>query len=87
MENFNNANTNTNDNKQNESLTSVQNNSPDRGSDGNNSGGSNTMNRYNMVDRFVRLAFSAYLTACEERFIVYVKCISQILGESPKETK
>ena len=55
-------------------------------SNGNNGGQSSTK-RYNMVDRFVKLAFSSYLTACEERFIVYIKCISQILGESPKEMK
>ena len=75
-----------NGNGQNESLTSVQNNSTDnnQGKNRKNKGGS-ISERYKMADRFVRLAFSAYLTACEERFIVYIKCISQILGESPKE--
>lgn len=85
-ENDNKDNKNGNDKKQNESLTSVQNNSTDsnQGQNTQSKGGS-TSERYKVVDRFVRLAFSAYLTACEERFIVYIKCISQILGESPKE--
>ena len=70
--------------KQNESLTTVQNNTINNENSG--AGKGNSINdRYKMVDKFVRLAFSAYLTACEERFIVYIKCISQILGESPKK--
>lgn len=71
--------------KPNESLTSVQNNTTQNNDSNKNAGSAS--NRYSTVDRFVRLTFSAYLTACEERFIVYIKCISQILGESPKVSK
>lgn len=82
------------ENSNNDSLTGVENNNSGNnnsndngGGNGNNNGGQSSTKRYNMVDRFVKLAFSSYLTACEERFIVYIKCISQILGESPKEMK
>lgn len=65
------------------SLTDVQNNNKE---DGDNKSPSSN-DRYKMVDKFVRIAFSAYMTACEERFIVYVKLISQVLGESPVANK
>ena len=73
------------------SLTTVQNNNTtsDNGDVKKAPGGNN--GRYRMADKFVRLAYSAFMTACEERFIVYIKVMSQILGESPnagkKETK
>ena len=72
-----------------ESLTGVENNTDnnDSNNNSNNSTNTTTTDRYKVVDKFVKLAFSSYLTACEERFIVYIKCISQILGESPKEVK
>lgn len=46
-----------------------------------------SQSRYRLADKFARLAFSAFMTACEERFIVYIKVMSQILGESPKGKK
>ena len=69
------------------SLTTVQNNVKEDGSGDEKKDGKNSASRYQLVDKFTRLAFSAFMTACEERFIVYIKCMSQILGESPKVNK
>lgn len=65
-----------------EPLTKVENNTePDKKPVGEH------QERYRLADKFVRLAFSAFMTACEERFIVYIKVMSQVLGESPKGEK
>lgn len=74
------------DDDKNTSLTTVQNNTKDDNG-GEKKDGKNSASRYQLVDKFTRLAFSAFMTACEERFIVYIKCMSQILGESPKVDK
>ena len=75
--------------KKNDSLTSVQNNVKEEEKkaveNGEKSAPKGNGNRYKLVDRFTRLMFSAYLTAAEERFIIYIKAISQVLGESPKK--
>lgn len=82
------ADDNKSDNDKKESPTDVQNNNAGNDkSDENKKSSGKDNSRYMMVDKFTRLAFSAYLTACEERFIVYIKCISQVLGESPKVNK
>lgn len=71
------------------SLTKVENNVKEEKSEDNRqkNPASNSQSRYQQADKFTRLAFTAFMTACEERFIVYIKCMSQILGESPKSDK
>lgn len=73
-----------------EPITKVENNNA--GKDNDNDNGDNKpptggTDRYRMVDKFCRLAFTSFLTAAEERFIVYIKCLSQVLGESPQIDK
>lgn len=41
-------------------------------------------NRYNMVNQFTRRVFTAYSTSLEERFILYVKAISEVNGGLPQ---
>lgn len=69
----------------NASLTSVENNAESNNSEQKPAGGD--QGRYRLADKFVRLAYSAFMTACEERFIVYIKVMSQVLGESPQSQK
>lgn len=40
--------------------------------------------RYNMCDKFCRLVYTSYIFSVEERFIVYIKALEAILGESLK---
>lgn len=77
-----------NDNK-NTSLTGVEDNKKDNGVEtpGGTKPSGGGQGRYRLADKFVRLAYSAFMTACEERFIVYIKVMSKILGESPKGPK
>ena len=40
--------------------------------------------RYNMSDKFCRLVYTSYIFSVEERFVVYIKALESILGESLK---
>lgn len=74
-------------NKDAEPITKVEDTSTTGDGNGDKKPPSGDQGRYRLADKFTRLAFSAFMTACEERFIVYIKVISKILGESPQGEK
>lgn len=75
------------------SLTQVKDNNEEdkkeNGENGDNNGGG-TKNktstaRYKLADKFCRLVYTSYIFSVEERFVVYIKAMETILGESLKK--
>lgn len=90
-ENTNNSSNEGDDKK--ESLTAVKDNNEeekkddgetDSNKDGNASKKKTSSGRYNMADKFCRLVYTSYIFSVEERFVVYIRALETILGESLK---
>lgn len=67
------------------------NNKPDEDKPGENKDGENKpqkktgSSRYNMCDKFCKLVYTSYIFSVEERFVVYIKAMETVLGESLKK--